>query len=154
MNDRLIDNWNSVVRENDIVYHLGDFVMNKRYIHLVNELNGTIYFVPGNHDKDLVKWLKNENIGTKNNLSSAITKVKDNGYNIVLCHYPIRNWEGMENGSYHLYGHVHDNVVNYNPNAKCVCVENIDYTPKTFEQLFLNIEISKYDGYHGMVVSD
>ena len=27
MNDRLIDNWNQVVKPNDTVYHLGDFAL-------------------------------------------------------------------------------------------------------------------------------
>ena len=52
MNQEIIKRWNSVVSKNDIVYHLGDFAFgNKNFIEsIVNQLNGKIYLILGNHD--------------------------------------------------------------------------------------------------------
>lgn len=53
MNEALIDNWNSVVRDGDTVYHLGDAVMGSfaENVQLLGRLNGMIQLVPGNHDR-------------------------------------------------------------------------------------------------------
>jgi len=49
MNVTLTNNWNSLVKPNDTVYHLGDFSFNAgKYI---DKLNGKIILIYGNHDK-------------------------------------------------------------------------------------------------------
>lgn len=52
MDEALINNWNSVVGENDIVFHLGDFAFapNWRWKELLEKLNGRIYLIMGNHE--------------------------------------------------------------------------------------------------------
>lgn len=52
LNRTIIDRWNSVVEDNDIVYVLGDVCMGKRTdtLPLVRELAGTKFLIPGNHD--------------------------------------------------------------------------------------------------------
>ena len=51
MNQKLIENWNSVVGPNDLVFHLGDFAFGGqplwRYIR--EQLNGNIILIKGNH---------------------------------------------------------------------------------------------------------
>jgi len=51
MNNALINNWNEVVKPNDTVFHLGDFAFtsNGNWKKLINELNGKIYLILGNH---------------------------------------------------------------------------------------------------------
>lgn len=48
MNSTLINNWNRVVRRNDIVFFLGDLAGNTDYWY--RKLNGKIFFIKGNHD--------------------------------------------------------------------------------------------------------
>src|SRR5687767_6574594 len=52
MNERLIENWNAVVKKGDRVYHLGDVSLGKPEptAEILGRLNGTIYLVRGNHD--------------------------------------------------------------------------------------------------------
>ncbi len=57
MNQQLINSWNKVVKETDHVYHLGDLAMHPQYekgsqdiLELVQQLNGTIHLIKGNHD--------------------------------------------------------------------------------------------------------
>ena len=53
MNEALINNWNSVVKENDIVFHLGDVQLgggNQLMDNIFPRLNGHIILILGNHD--------------------------------------------------------------------------------------------------------
>jgi calcineurin-like phosphoesterase family protein len=47
MDNTMIENWNSVVSDGDIVYHLGDFGDYK----VKEKLNGNIYLVLGNYER-------------------------------------------------------------------------------------------------------
>ncbi len=53
MNDVLISFWNSIVKETDTIYHLGDFCFGNRKQHenLVQRLNGYKVLILGNHDR-------------------------------------------------------------------------------------------------------
>ena len=52
MNEYIIQKWNSVVKEDDIVYHLGDvgFGTTEMLKELISRLNGTKILLRGNHD--------------------------------------------------------------------------------------------------------
>ena len=50
MNEALIDNWNSVVKKNDKVYHLGDVAFGKHNLHYLDRCNGNKVLIMGNHD--------------------------------------------------------------------------------------------------------
>ena len=89
MNQGLIDNWNSVVKKDDIVWHLGDwfFQPNRKkeeIKQIIKQLNGEIYTCLGNHCKksQLIEFgLKEENIFQKAYL------VFD-GIKFLLNHFP------------------------------------------------------------------
>ena len=53
MNDTIINNWNMIVKKDDIVYHLGDFFLGSKFDlkNIVDRLNGTIYLIRGNHEE-------------------------------------------------------------------------------------------------------
>ena len=50
MDETMIERWNAKVKPNDVVYHLGDVVINRKHLHLVKRLNGKKRLVRGNHD--------------------------------------------------------------------------------------------------------
>lgn len=56
MNDVLIDNWNRKVGRNDIVYVLGDLVLGKKNVGLLERLSGKIILISGNHDWKIKKY--------------------------------------------------------------------------------------------------
>lgn len=53
MDEALINNWNAVVEESDIVFNLGDFAYasNSRWKEILERLKGTHYLILGNHKK-------------------------------------------------------------------------------------------------------
>ena len=115
MNRTLIDNWNAKVRKNDEVYFLGDAglghgkVFSKHLRSALYKLNGTIHFITGNHDKETLK-VASDRFKTISDLKT--TKVHYNGrsYHIVMCHYPMLEWNGSHRGYLHAFGHCHGNL--------------------------------------------
>ena len=105
MDNAIISNWNRVVKEGDTVYHLGDFAFKtpEKYI---KRLNGNIILIRGNHD-NFTKKKESELFVSVHDIS--VLKPKE-GQRIVLCHYPLRSWQYMQFGSYHLHGHTHGTI--------------------------------------------
>lgn len=109
MNEELIKAWNSVVGEDDDVYHLGDVSLcNADKTHeILRRLNGNIHLITGNHEKSAISkqynrdrfvWIKD------------FYELKIDNQLIVLCHYGMRVWNKSHHGSYMLYGHSHDSM--------------------------------------------
>ena len=139
MNELLINNWNKTVTNSDIVYFLGDFSFKcnpNQADKILEKLNGKKYFIKGNHDKET--WLNR--IKEKGLIEDWFDykDLDDNGRRVILFHYPIHSWNGLYRGSYHLYGHVHNNTVDnqeWQKNRFNVSCEVLNYTPKTLDQL-------------------
>lgn len=142
MDECMMDNWNSVVKPGDIVYHLGDvFFGNKEtFMQKWKKLNGSKRLVLGNHD-DAKFFIKHE----------LVTKVvvwrEFHEHGLLLSHIPlnpsglVRYRHGAPVNSHHLqkqllnvHGHIHQNP-SPTEHHKCVCVEQVDYTPVNIEEL-------------------
>jgi calcineurin-like phosphoesterase family protein len=50
MDETMIERHNAKVKPNDVVYMLGDVVINRKSLHHVSRLNGKKRLVRGNHD--------------------------------------------------------------------------------------------------------
>jgi len=132
MDEAMFTNWNSVVKPNDVVYHLGDVLFGSdKVIWLENnfdKLNGTKHLILGNHDnpKFLAPFFK----------SIALWKEFDG---IVASHTPLHQSTLDERHRFNdnilnVHGHIHSNPSPEGP-YKCVSVEQINYTPINIEEL-------------------
>ena len=134
MNEHIIDRWNSVVGENDLVYHLGDVYFGKQNNEASNRsilrrLKGKKHLILGNHDdaKDPVLHEFFDKITMWHYL-------RDHG--MTLSHIPLH--ETTLNESRHgekalnIHGHIHRNP---SPSKRHinVSVEQINYTPVAVE---------------------
>lgn len=159
MNDSLVDNINSCVMQDDVLYHLGDlaFTQVDDLIKWINRINcGTVHFILGNHDKTLINNRKRIMEETHNVKSiSDYKEINYNGQPIILFHYGMRVWNKSHHGSWHLYGHSHGTLP---PHGKSVDVGvdspwitgKPEYRPFSFseiERFMRTREISKED-YH------
>ena len=108
----ITENWNKVVSEDDIVYHLGDVMLgNNNYgIGCLALLNGHIKIIPGNHDTatrlELYKKLPNVEV------LGLAEMIKYKKYNFYLSHHPTLT-SNLEKAPFlrmhliNLYGHTH-----------------------------------------------
>jgi calcineurin-like phosphoesterase family protein len=112
MDDALINSWNERVREEDLVYHLGDFTLSnyKGFEYYLNKLNGTIFFVPGGHDQRWLSSYKKNGSDSKFTVLESLIVINVRNVDLVLCHYPLLTWERGHYGVIHLHGHSHGNV--------------------------------------------
>ena len=148
MNRELINNWNSVVTDDDIVFHLGDFCFGSKnqWKKFREKLNGKIYLIQGNHDREDEIYCEG---------FESIDDIVQLGYydeetegwaTLILCHYCLTTWPGQWKGALHCFGHSHTS-----PNSKSqsdhdyisnralpsydVGVDNNNFTPISYEEL-------------------
>jgi len=108
MDQTLIDNWNSRIGDRDRVYLLGDFTFKnvKGAQEYLDQLNGTIHFIKGNHDTKYSSLSPSSKLV----LLGEYHELRYNKRKYVLCHYPFESWNGSYRGSIHLHGHCHGSL--------------------------------------------
>lgn len=111
----MIRRWNEVVGPDDTVYHLGDFTLGPNIMRYVAHLNGNIRVIPGGHDE---RWLKKYD-GSLPSLEvlDRLVIIKESGYTVTLCHYPLLSWERSHYGMPHLHGHCHGTIGRMRPSG-------------------------------------
>ncbi|MEE5990848.1 MAG: hydrolase [Lachnospiraceae bacterium] len=142
----LIDNWNARVQKNDDVYIVGDFAFRngKDAVWYLDKLRGHKHLVIGNHDHHT---LMNHQAMERFVTVDKIMHIKDGDKQIVLCHYPIAEWNGYFRGSWLIYGHIHGRRGKAYQFMKteeralnaAACINN--YMPCSFEELVRNNRI-------------
>jgi len=114
MDDALVEAINATVAPGDRLLHLGDFTGplgtgRQRAAHAAMVRSrlrcGEIHLVAGNHDPI-------GKAGFRDLFASVGEIVSVKGWpggrhRVVLCHYPMRTWQGRVGGSIHLFGHAH-----------------------------------------------
>ena len=111
MNAVLIERWNSVVKPDDIVYQLGDFVWGDDLRGPLAYLNGDVRILsyPWHHD---ARWLRNHFGDATLQPPVVVLERPELSTSkwpqvIVLCHYPFAVWDRKHYGAWHLHGHSH-----------------------------------------------
>jgi len=118
MNEVIINNINNSVREDDILFHLGDWSFGgyeniEGFRQKITCKN--IHLLLGNHDHHIEndkggiqKLFKSVNNYLRLELNILNPEAKETiRKTFVLCHYPIASWHDMNRGVIQLHGHVH-----------------------------------------------
>jgi calcineurin-like phosphoesterase family protein len=140
MNAVIVEKWNSVVTENDTVYHLGDFTLDdiSHFTKWVSRLNGNIKILPGSHDqpwlKDFVASEKVEVIAPLVSVEFPELRMGENPQVIVLCHFSMQIWDRSNQGSWHLFGHSHKKLKGIGLSFD-VGVDCTEFTPLSLEEI-------------------
>lgn len=141
MDEEMVRRWNERVGKKDKVYHLGDVVINRKYLEILGRLNGDKVLIRGNHDifklEDYTKYFRDVR-----------------GYHVmngmIFSHVPVHP-ESLGRFGVNIHGHLHYQRVKkivgvdhtgafthsdeIDPRYHCVCVEQTDYTPITLEEV-------------------
>lgn len=129
MDEELVKRWNSVVRPQDKVYHLGDVVIKEKALNIMYRLNGDKVLIRGNHD------IFKDKVYNKHFRSLRGCHVLDG---MIMTHIPIHS-DSMGRFKANIHGHLHTNQVMLDgkpdPRYFSVCVERIDYTPISLEDI-------------------
>lgn len=136
MDEEMIKRWNETVRPNDKVYHLGDVVINRKALSILDRLNGDKVLIKGNHDifklEDYTKYFRDIR-------SYHVV----NG--MILSHIPVHESNLYRFGT-NIHGHLHEKRVTMldtylsekviDPRYFNVCVERTDFRPISLEKVF------------------
>lgn len=134
MDEAMIERWNSVVRMNDKVYHLGDVVINRKALKTLERLNGDKVLIKGNHDifklEDYTRYFRD--IRSYHVLNG-----------MIMSHIPVHE-ESIARFGVNIHGHLHSNRVKkdgvIDPKYFNVSVEQIDFTPISLEDVKLKVK--------------
>lgn len=110
MNKTLTDTINKYVKEDDILYHLGDFCFGshtKTPIYRQSLNVKTIHLIRGNHDGHIDLYA-DQFASIEDVLHVQHGKTK-----LFLSHYAHRVWNGSHKGVWHLYGHSHGSIEDF-----------------------------------------
>lgn len=134
MHEYMVNQWNSVVRPEDFVYHLGDvtFQYHRSFNSLMHELNGHKRLIVGNHDK-IIQLVKSGHF-EKIELWKGF-KEED----FTCTHIPL-NLAHLRDGHFNVHGHLHQRFA-ADPHYINVCCETVDYKPVNIE--WIKKEISR-----------
>ena len=146
MDEAMVKAWNERVKPNDKVYHLGDVVMSRRSLSIMDRLNGNKVLIRGNHDifkdEDYRKYFRELRAYHVMN-------------GMILSHIPIHS-ESLGRFGVNIHGHLHANRVmrparvleefidhgctTIDERYHCVCVEQTNFAPILFEDVIKRIE--------------
>ena len=147
MDEDMVKRWNETVRPNDKVYHLGDVVINRKSLAILDRLNGDKVLIKGNHDifklTDYTKYFRDVRAYHVMN-------------GMILSHIPVSKGSIARFGT-NIHGHTHGNRVRkprgvdaktgqilysdqIDPDYFCVCVEQTDFRPILFEDVIQRIK--------------
>lgn len=136
MNKVLVQNWNSTVGKDDIVYMLGDFALTTKdeTIEIGHYLNGNKTLILGNHDHASMDTYRMAGFKYVSNQPIIINDF------FILSHTP----QYVEpDGLYaNIFGHIHNNPAykDFSTRTFCASVERINYTPIDFEEIIAKME--------------
>lgn len=142
MNAAIIERWNSVVKDEDIVYHLGDVMMGadlQAGLRMISKLKGQKYLAFGNHDTDArLKAFKTNHFFQDIQMGY---RIKINKKIFILTHYPTVTANGEDIRTINLYGHTHqeNNFFENRPYMYHVGVDSHDCYPIKIEDIIEEI---------------
>ena len=138
MDETIIENWNKVIKPDDIVYHLGDFMFARGFDatnqirRYASRLNGKIHLLLGNHDMKLIKNLYDSKAFES---IHKLLEIRHQNQKITLCHYAMRVWNCAHHGAWQLYGHSHSTLPDIGGLQIDVGVDCFNFTPIHFDEI-------------------
>ena len=151
MDEVIIQKWNQRVKPGDIVYHLGDFALKQtreQTLATLKRLRGQVHLITGNHEDNALA------IAPYFADVKSYKSIKVGEQKIVLFHYPIRSWDGIFKGAWHLFGHVHGMLKGFGKSMD-VGVDTHDFYIYSFDEVKERMDatpkVTEEEGFPGYV---
>ncbi len=130
MDEDMVQRYNDKVKPTDKVYFLGDVVINKKNLPILERLNGDKILIKGNHD------IEKAHVYLKYFRDIRAYHVL-NGF--ILSHIPVHTSQ-LPRFGFNICGHLHSNKVLLDNGEedlryKCVCVEQTGFAPVNFNDI-------------------
>lgn len=118
----IINLWQTTVGKHDKIYFAGDLTFRKSEDarRLLEQLPGEKYLAVGNHDEAIKahsNYFRKVAQIMEITIRPSMYEVLSEDLCIVLCHYPLLDWPGKQQGAVMLHGHCHGTMDDYNANS-------------------------------------
>jgi calcineurin-like phosphoesterase family protein len=136
MNISMITNINNNVKENDILFCLGDWSFGGREnIKIFRDqlICKNIYLILGNHDHHIERELELRKL-----FSGVYDKlhIQIDDKNYILNHEPIASWTGVRKGYIHLSGHLHSDMIGPGKYMDCGIDKHPEFRPYILSEIY------------------
>lgn len=158
MEEAIIERWNNKVKDDDIIYVLGDIAKddNIQSIQIFKQLKGHKHLIVGNHDHLILDDIRKSNIFES---VKFIDLIMDNNRKVCICHYPLMDWMEFNREGILIYGHIHNKTLKNGyaykmmkdyyaslPAYNCG-VDVCNFEPRTLNELIHLKEVNKDEPY-------
>lgn len=145
MDTYMIEVWNSIVGQDDVVWMLGDFALadKEKIRHLVRKLKGNKRLILGNHDRASENFYREAGF---NFVSKWPVLIDDF---VILSHAPLQ-YMSEECAFFNIFGHVHNDerYLDLSLAGACVSAERLNYRPVQLETIYS--QLTKYAPNRGV----
>lgn len=146
----ILDNFNKTLKPGDTLYHLGDVAwstVNIKRDFLDKLPTREVHLILGNHDNlDTQAYLKMgfRSVSEYKEIRMDIVKggpgINGSSTKVILCHYPLRSWNGKGHGAIALYGHCHGTLEPGLDRSMDVGVDTHDFYPWSWEDIKMKLQ--------------
>lgn len=126
MDQHMVDCWNSVVKDSDKVYNLGDVYFGQGH-QLLPRLKGHKRLILGNHDN-----AKDQHLQKHFEKITVWRQFRE--FNMVLTHVPLHTSNLEFQLQWNVHGHIHQNLLP-DPRYFNVSCEQVAFTPVHIEEV-------------------
>lgn len=118
----IINLWQKTIGKYDKIYYAGDLTFRKSEDarRLLEQLPGEKYLAVGNHDgaiKAHSKYFRKVAQIMEVTIKPSMFETLSEELHIVLCHYPLLDWPGKQQGAIMLHGHCHGTMDDFNASS-------------------------------------
>lgn len=128
----IVERWNSVVRQKDRVYVLGDVCFGRirnNSFEKLSRMNGEKILVMGNHDAYAMEYYLEH-------FSRIVSSM--NYKDGILTHIPVHPCQLDERFKFNIHGHLHHKSLD-DPRYRCVSCEQVNFTPVVLSEVIESI---------------
>lgn len=137
MDEAMVERWNATVGTKDTVYHLGDVVIPRSSLKLLDRLNGRKILIRGNHDQGALKDFSRYFEDVRGAFFHPGDSTMRGG--LIFTHIPVHPscLTGHYLGNVHGHLHCHQVMVDEQVDTRYfnACVERHDFTPVALEDI-------------------
>lgn len=118
----IINLWQKTIGKHDKIYYAGDLTFRKSEDarRLLEQLPGEKYLAVGNHDEAIKahsNYFRKVAQIMEITIKPSMYEILSEELCIVLCHYPLLDWPGKQQGAVMLHGHCHGTMDDFNANS-------------------------------------
>ncbi len=137
MDETMVERWNATVGPRDTIYHLGDVVIPRSSLRILDRLNGRKILIRGNHDQGVLKDFSRYFEDVRGAFFHPGDSTMRGG--LIFTHVPVHPSCLVGHYLGNVHGHLHCHLITVDGQVDrryySACVERHNFTPVALEDI-------------------